>query len=139
MPLWFQPVLIGLVGLAACVVLAVRDPNVSNSYGICPFKAMTGGLDCPGCGIMRGTHALLNGQVGRAVDHNIFLPFVLGAIVVGYIRWFRRSTGHEIERISTPRWAMISACVLILGFWLLRNIGGPFDYLDSEAAGAPLR
>src|SRR5262245_60026021 len=47
-PAWLTPVLVGGLALIGCVVLAVRDPNERGSYGLCPFKAVTG-LDCPGC------------------------------------------------------------------------------------------
>jgi len=123
-----------MLGLGACVVLAVRDPNASGSYGFCPFKVATGGLDCPGCGMMRGTHALLRGDVGRALDHNVFLPLVLATIVIGYVRWARRSVGHEVTPVKPPAWAVIAAGVIICGFWVARNVGGPFAYLDSEAS-----
>jgi hypothetical protein len=130
---WSQPVVAGVLGLGACVLLALRDPNASGSYGFCPFKVATGGLDCPGCGMMRGTHALLRGDVGRALDHNIFLPLVLVTILIGYVRWTRRSVGHEVAPVTPPAWAVIAAAVLICGFWVARNVGGPLAYLDSEA------
>src|SRR5690606_29933893 len=58
LPSWTPPLLVGVLGLAACVLLAVRDPNAPGSYGFCPSRALFG-IDCPGCGLMRGTHALV--------------------------------------------------------------------------------
>ena len=54
-------------------MLAVRNPNVSGSYGVCPFKAVTG-WDCPFCGGLRGTYALIHGDVATALDRNVLLP-----------------------------------------------------------------
>lgn len=129
---WFQPAVIGVLGLAACAIVALRDPNSEGSYGFCPFKVVTGGLDCPGCGMMRGTHALLRGDVGRALDHNIFLPLVLGTIVVGYVRYLRRGLGHDVAPLKPPAWTVLAAGAVILTFWVARNLGGPFAFLDSE-------
>jgi hypothetical protein len=126
-------VLVGAGALAACAVVAVRDPNESGSYGYCPFKAVTG-LDCPGCGMMRGAHALFTGDPARMLDHNIFLPLVLLAGVVGYVRWFRRSLGHAVRPLPYPPWAIVSVAVVVFGFWLVRNLGGPFEYFASTVS-----
>jgi hypothetical protein len=123
-------VLVGAGALAACALVTVRDPNQSGSYGYCPFKAATG-LDCPGCGMMRGAHALFTGDVAGMLDHNIFLPLVMAAAVFGYVRWFRRSIGHEVRPLAYPPWALVALSVVVLAFWVLRNLGGSFEYLAS--------
>jgi hypothetical protein len=130
---WLQPVLVGGAALAACTLVAVRDPNQEGSYGLCPFKAATG-WDCPGCGLMRGAHALFTGDLVRAIDHNVFLPLVFGLMLFGYVRWFRRSMGHDVPRIETPSWLMLALAIVVFGFWVIRNLGGPFEYLASTAA-----
>jgi hypothetical protein len=129
---WVQPALVGAGALAACVLVAVRDPNQEGSYGLCPFKAATG-LDCPGCGMLRGSHALFNGEVLRALDHNIFLPLILGLLLWGYVRWTRRSMGRDLPKRATPPWLMPALAILVLTFWVVRNLGGPFEYLRSTA------
>jgi Protein of unknown function (DUF2752) len=130
--LWLNPAIVGIGALGACVLLAVRDPNQRGSYGLCPFKAATG-LDCPGCGMLRGTHALLTGHPGRALDHNIFLPIVLALGIVGYVRWVRRSMGLPVTERHAPPWLIVTGAIVVLGFWVVRNLGGPFDYLASSA------
>jgi hypothetical protein len=130
---WLTPALVGVGALAACAVVTVRDPNQSGSYGFCPFKATTG-LDCPGCGMMRASHALFTGDVARMFDHNLFLPLVLVAGVLGYVRWFRRSLGRDVRPIAAPPWAIVGLGVVVFGFWVARNLGGPFDFLASGAS-----
>jgi Protein of unknown function (DUF2752) len=129
---WVTPAVVGAAALGACVLLAVRDPNQPGSYGACPFKAMTG-LDCPGCGMLRGTHALFTGHPGRALDHNIFLPLIFVLGIVGYVRWARRSLGHPVRERRVPPWLIVAGGVVALTFWVVRNLGGPFDYLASDA------
>ena len=129
---WANPLAMGVGALAACVLVTVHDPNQEGSYGFCPFKAVTG-WDCPGCGLMRGSHAVFTGNFTRALDHNIFLPLVFAAMIFGYVRYVRRSLGHDVPRYNPPAWLIAGFSVLVLGFWVVRNLGGPFAYLDSAA------
>lgn len=114
------------------MVLSVRDPNIGGSYGVCPFLAVTG-QDCPGCGLMRGTHATVTGDFEGAVDHNLFTFLVLPLIAFAYLRWLARGLGYDIKVLNPPKWLPIVAAVVIFGFWVVRNLGGPFEYLASTA------
>ncbi len=124
--------------IAGLGVLAVRDPHQSGSYGLCPLNALTG-LDCPFCGGLRGTHALLHGDVSLALDHNLLLPVFLGALVTIVILAWRRSpllqrgdTGQGGSRPLITRvaiWGLVAATAL---FFVLRNLP-VFPYLDAGA------
>jgi hypothetical protein len=129
---WLTPATVGLGALAVCAVVAVRDPNAQGSFGACPFKSLTG-WDCPGCGMMRGTHALLNGDPLRAVEHNALLPLVLVAIVVGYVGWTARTIGRPLRGWQPKPWMVVGGSLGVLVFWLVRNLGGPFAFLSSSA------
>ena len=76
-------------GAATVGLLWARDPNAAGSYGYCPLRALTG-LDCPFCGGLRGTYALMHGDVAAALDHNVMLPLYLGAALALGIRVFWR-------------------------------------------------
>lgn len=125
-------VLVGAVGLLACAVVALRDPNVEGSYGICPFLALTG-YDCPGCGLLRGTHAALHGDLIDALDHNVLWPLVIPLIGLAYLRWAATGLGWEPPTLRVPTWVPVTASVGLLGFWFVRNLGGPFEVLASGA------
>jgi hypothetical protein len=129
----------GVAGLATGLgVLAIRDPNQSGSYGLCPLNALTG-LDCPFCGGLRGTHALLHGDIAAALDHNLLLPLFLGALTVIALRAWRQAP--LLERGGTNRggsrqtvtrvvvWGFVAATAL---FFVLRNLPF-FPYLDARA------
>jgi len=115
-------------------VLAVRDPNQAGSYGICPLHALTG-LDCPFCGCLRGTHALLHGDVATALDHNLMLPVYLGVLMVlGVMAWRRsplRGSGKDRPALRGKVWvwALIG---LTVAFFVIRNLPW-FPYLDATA------
>lgn len=132
LPSWTPPLLVGVLGLAACVLLAVRDPNAPGSYGFCPSRALFG-IDCPGCGLMRGTHALVTGDVATAFDHNIFIVPALGGLLYAYLRWAGTYVGVELPQVRVPNWAIWTAAAVVGAFWVARNLGGPFEYLASSA------
>ena len=65
----------------ASAVVWYFNPSDVNFLPVCPLYAMTG-LACPGCGLTRGFHALLHGDVLTALDYNALLPFY--ALILGY-------------------------------------------------------
>src|SRR5688500_568649 len=67
--------------LAGAGFLAYFDPRRESFFPVCPLYALTG-LACPGCGLTRGFHALLHGDVWTALDYNVLLPFF--AILIGF-------------------------------------------------------
>jgi len=130
---------VGAAGLIAGLgVVAIHDPNQSGSYGLCPLNALTG-LDCPFCGGLRGTHALLNGDISRALDHNLLLPVFLGGLVALVVLAWRQSPLLQRDGTSSGRsrpritqivvWGFVAATVV---FWVLRNLPY-FPYLDARA------
>jgi len=139
-----------VTGLAVVGVglLSVRNPNVAGSYGACPFRAVTG-WDCPFCGGLRGTYSLLHADVPTALDHNILLPLLLGAGVLGLVAWWRSSghgrsgsgrSGHGQDARAAAAWpswvgsraVVLTAALVLASFWVIRNIPA-FSYLDSAA------
>ena len=71
----WKPAMLALA-LSPCVAaLVVRDPADTGLFPPCPFLTLTG-LQCPGCGTLRGLHQLLNGHLIAALGLNIVM--VLG-------------------------------------------------------------
>jgi hypothetical protein len=50
------------------------NPATAGFFPACPFHALTG-LNCPGCGLTRGFHALSRGDVLSALQFNALIPF----------------------------------------------------------------
>ena len=124
----------GGAALAGCVVVGVLDPNTTHLLPQCAFKAMTG-LDCPGCGMTRGLHALLHGDLLRALSHNILLIAIIG---IGAV-WFgwnllARRLGRPPIHLRFRRNTWIAIGLAVAAFWVLRNLPwAPFDWLGSGA------
>lgn len=121
---------------AAALVLAVRDPNESGSYPLCPTRALTG-LDCPGCGALRAVHALVTGDPVRAAGHNLLLVAALPLALFHYVLWARPSVADSrwarrvLHGLGRPAvgWGVVATIVV---FTVVRNLsGGPWAGLHS--------
>lgn len=125
------PIAAGGALLAAGTYVAAVDPSdVGSRYPICSFHQLTG-LWCPGCGLTRGAHELLNGDVVSALSLNVFLPIVIVAIVGGWWLWLRRAW-----HLPAPRWTgsvrrfAPAIVVCVAAFGVLRNVPlSPFSWL----------
>ena len=124
----------GGIALAGCVAVGVVDPNTTHIFPTCAFKAATG-LDCPGCGMTRGLHALLHGDVLRALSHNVLLVVMLATSAV----WFgwnaiARRIGKRQLHFEFKRNTWIAIGLAVLAFWVVRNLPwAPFNWLGSGA------
>ncbi len=125
------PVLVALgLVLLAGAVLFVFDPARSGFYPPCLFHATTG-LYCPGCGGLRGLHALLHGHWLAALRFN-FLAYGLGPLlgVLGLWAWSRHGRGRPWATCWTKPWIPWALGGLVIGFGILRNVPvAPFTLL----------
>ena len=94
----------------------------------CVFHELTS-LFCPGCGVQRSFHALLNGHILTAIDYNLmfilFLPLII-YFILAFTLGKKYSTSSFIYK------PVFSFTVLIgvVSFWVLRNIPfAPFSWL----------
>ena len=82
-------VIVAIVAAVAAIFLLYGNIDPENPYWgrlfpKCPVKLLTG-LQCPGCGIQRAAHHLLQGDFYGAISQNWFLllalPFLLLLLV----------------------------------------------------------
>ena len=73
-----RPVCVGF--LVAGVILVTAQVLGITVY-VCPLQAATG-LPCPGCGLTRGTTALLRGDVQQALAFHPFSPLAVLCILL---------------------------------------------------------
>lgn len=110
------------VGTAA-LALRLRDPHQQGSWGLCPFKEITG-WNCPLCGGLRAVNDLGHGQVTEAAHSNLlFVGLVLPLVVGAWAFWFRGSWTRR--SVSFPP-ALVRALAVALGvvavaFTIYRN------------------
>lgn len=110
------------VGGAAGVVLYLIPPTEGTWYPRCQFHSLTG-LHCPGCGATRAVHSLLHGDLAQAAAYNVvliaLLPFI--AVFLGSA-WFEAVTGRRLLKRRLPAWSGTTFAVLLVVFWILRNV-----------------
>ena len=123
-----------------CVVAAVAvlaavlfefAPAQYPFYPLCVFHRLTG-LNCPGCGALRGLHELLHGNYATALRDNPLVMLSLPVVAFYLARYFSRWLAGQPVRLPEvrPLGIMIFVGVLIL-FTILRNLPfAPFVYLS---------
>lgn len=125
-----------IAGLAASVAVtltvALSDPSGSRLFPPCPSRTLLG-LDCPACGGLRGTHDLLGGRIGDALDHNLLLPGLLLALAAGLAIWLAPLAGRAVPAWRPPRWLTGAAVGVLAAFTVARNL--PVDALTFLASG----
>lgn len=107
-------------------LIAVTPPTPDSFYPKCMFHQSTG-LHCPGCGMGRATHFLLNGQPLTAIQYNAFVIVVPPVLAVAGLRlllgW---ALGLPAKRKRPVRafwiWLLFAGLVL---FAIARNL--PFE------------
>jgi hypothetical protein len=122
--------LVAPLATAAGVLLATGyirlvDPNEPGHYPLCPTLALLG-VDCPGCGGLRATHALANGDIAAAIDHNALFVALVPLLIGLWAVWMYRAwTGVTPARTPTrdriSRAAPIVILVVAMAFAVVRN------------------
>lgn len=115
----------GLAAVLGALYLRAVDPNVPGHYPGCPSQMFLG-VDCPGCGGMRGTYDLLHGNVLGMADDNLLLVVAVPAAVIAFVVWaYRAWTGRvrPIDQSAQLRnnriW--VGILVAVLAFGVVRN------------------
>jgi hypothetical protein len=128
-----------LAAVAGAAVLFSFDPAAGGFYPPCLFHRCTG-LHCPGCGSTRGLHALLHGRVWAAFRFNPLMVIVLPFLVPALARYTRRTFSPRPAapaRRAMPGWSIRALFVLIVAFWVLRNLPHrPFAWLAPTDVSA---
>jgi hypothetical protein len=131
--------LVAPVATAVGVILATGyiravDPNEPGHYPLCPTLALLG-IDCPGCGGLRATHALANGDIITAIDHNAFFVAIVPLLVGLWALWLYRAwTGvtpaRTPARDRVARAAPMIIVIIAMAFAVVRNF---VPFLGSAA------
>lgn len=117
--------LLALLGciLVGGVVLYLYRPEIL-PIPRCPFLQLTG-WQCPGCGSLRGIHALLHGDIGRVLQLNVML--IPGLIYFAFLVLLELTRPHNLraERLyrrfsgRTASWIIFA---IIVAWGIGRNL-----------------
>lgn len=109
--------------IAALYIFYILDPQENPIFPRCPFLLATG-LECPGCGSQRAIHQLLHLNLISALRYNAFMVLALPYIFLGvYLQYFGgKMRNPRLEKIFFGRWSALIVLILIVSYWVLRNI-----------------
>ena len=94
----------------------------------CFFHELTG-LYCPGCGVQRSFHALLNGHILTAIDYNLLFILFL-PLIIYFILAFALGKKHPYSSFIYKSAFSFTIVIVVVSFWVLRNIPMvPFSWL----------
>lgn len=119
-----------LAGLAGAFAVGFFNPAGAGFFPACPFHALTG-LNCPGCGLTRGFHALFHGDILSALHFNAMLPVYLLFFLYLFV-WLAsiliRGRGLDFQAFSPYK--ISGFLILTLAFAVVRNLPFyPFNLL----------
>ncbi len=121
---WFKPAVAGVALAATGSYVALNDPSAAGSrFPACAFHSTTG-LWCPGCGLTRGTHHLLNGDLPAALSYNVFTPLVVVAIAFAWLAWASTAGGRPMRSLNDvlPQWWGGALATVLVVYGVARNL-----------------
>jgi len=119
-------IVLSLLCLAGLVLLYRAHPS-TYSLPRCPFYSLTG-CYCPGCGSLRATHYLLQGNWTASLRYH---PLLIPLFCFLSFLYVKRVYEFFLGRNIVHRWEL-RLCIVVVAVWmaffLLRNV--PLDTLD---------
>ncbi len=110
-----------VAAIGAVALLGFVEPRGQFYFPRCALKAATG-WSCPGCGGLRATHALLNGNLAAAWRLNalfvVFLP-VFGWVGLVFVA---RRFGRRLPNPFAAPWMIGALLGVAFVFGVLRNL-----------------
>lgn len=127
------------LGILAAVGAAVGVTAMVPWGGECGFRYALG-ADCPGCGMTRGTVALLRGDLGESFRwHPLALPVALLAATAVALALHEGATGRPTFRRAADRWglpAAVAGIALLGAVWVVRVVLVPSWAADPVRPGS---
>lgn len=118
------PVVVALGCVAGLGALFFINPAASGVFPDCPSRVFLG-VDCPGCGGIRGTYSLLHGDVSSAINHNALLLGLYPMLVASWFLWLLRTwKQHDFFAPFRPYSRLIAMLFffILIGFTIVRNV-----------------
>lgn len=112
-----------IIVILAAGVYYKYNPAASFLFPQCPLKAMTG-LSCPGCGIQRAFHAVLNGRLAEALSYNYFFILSIPYAVAIVMAWVLKGTGRSQRTVFfiEHEYGIYTYVALFTLWFVVRNI-----------------
>ena len=112
---------VSVIAIIGLFLVKNYNPEEESFFIPCIFNKVTG-LKCPGCGMTRAMHYLVNGNIKKAIWYNLMIvPGFFVLLYSGY-RYIRYIVKNE-EIVNKPLEIILKAFLSILIiFMIVRNI-----------------
>jgi len=131
-----KPLATGAALAFGSALIAVADPSDTGTP-ICWSRSVFG-IDCPLCGGLRATNAMVRGDWFAAADHNVLVAVVLPVLALLWAVWMVQSLRDRPFRLpAVPRPAIYAGIVALVAFTVLRNLdvaSGWIHWLAADTA-----
>ncbi|MFJ7148229.1 DUF2752 domain-containing protein [Streptomyces sp. NPDC100445] len=108
-------------GAGALAYVGAVDPGRPGHYPVCPLYRLTG-LYCPGCGGLRGVHALVHGDLLTALRDNAPGVAACLGLAVLWAVWVVRTARGRPFHVAPGRPLLWALGALLLVFTVVRNL-----------------
>ena len=107
---------------AGASVVWYFDPSKPGLLPVCPLYSLTG-FACPGCGMTRGFHALLHGDIAAALGFNAMIPLFVLLFGFIFVTLFSVATrGKGFMRLTDSPKFLVGFLVVLVAFGFVRNL-----------------
>jgi len=124
----FFRISIFIIAAGAALLLYFFVEPKNGNLPKCFFHELTS-FYCPGCGVQRSFHALLNGHLLTAIDYNLLFISLLPLIIYFLLAFIFNKKHPASSFIYKPGFSF-TIVVVVVFFWIFRNIPfTPFSWL----------
>lgn len=103
------------------VLVKVYNPEKESFFIPCMLYKLTG-IKCPGCGMTRSIHYLVNGNIKQAIWYNLMLIPIIILVIYALYRYIRYLVkNEEVINKVLENWLKVFL-VIILIFGVTRNL-----------------
>ncbi|MBO5004306.1 MAG: DUF2752 domain-containing protein [Clostridia bacterium] len=109
------------IAIIGIVLVKVYNPEEESFFIPCMLYKLTG-IKCPGCGMTRSMHYLVNGDIKQAIWYNLMLIPIIILVIYALYRYMRYLLNNE-EIINKILENLLKVfLVAILFFGIARNL-----------------
>jgi hypothetical protein len=118
-----MPYVFPLVIVALFVLYSLANPMCERFPIKCPWNLLTN-TQCPACGFQRALHALLHGEMSKALAYNYFfilsIPYALLAIASTWYNFHH--VFDKLKVVVFHHYTLYCYLILYFAWWIIRNI-----------------
>lgn len=110
-----------VIALTGVILVKIYNPEEESFFIPCMLHKLTG-IKCPGCGMTRSVHYLVNGNIKQAIWYNLMLIPIIILVMYALYRYVRYLIKDEEIINKTLEKALKVFLVILLIFWVTRNL-----------------